>query len=389
MREPFRRTWAEIDLDAIEHNARQIKALLDPGCKMMAVVKADAYGHGDRQTAAVLKAAGADAFAVSAINEAISLRECGVKDPILVLGFTPLDFADKLVQYGITQTVYCPDYARSLSRALTALGASVKVHIKVDSGMGRLGFFGTDSAAEIAAVAALSGLDIEGIFTHFTSADDFSPEGIAYTHAQYQRFMGVIAELEERGVHFSLRHCCNSAGTVFYPQCHLDLVRPGLILYGHWPCAGDKIQLRRAMKLKSVVSMVKTLPAGSFVSYGNTYQTKAPTQVATIAVGYADGYPRQLSNRGWVGIGGRRARIIGRVCMDQMMVDVTGLGVSPGQEVVLFGDESDGVTVEDVAALCSTINYELLCILGRRVQRLYYRQGKMVEVLDYLLESEH
>ena len=369
----IKRTWAEIDLDAIEENYRAIRSLLGPQTKLMAVVKADAYGHGDAETAAALQTQGADWFAVSTLTEAISLREGGITRPILILGFTPVECAADLLHYQIAQTVFSLDYAQELEAALTGRPEKLAVHIKVDSGMSRLGFFGPGAVAEIAAACALPHLAEEGDSQR------------AHTRRQYQRFMAVVDALAARGVTFALRHCCNSAGTLNWPEYHLDMVRPGLILYGIAPCKNERISLRPAMRLKTVVTLVKTVAPGEYVSYGNTYETTRPTRIATLAIGYADGYQRALSAKGAAVIHGRRAPVLGRVCMDQLMVDVSQIpDVCRGDEAILFGTAEDGLTAAQVAATCGTIPYELTCILGRRVQRIYLRGGQVVDVLDYL-----
>ncbi|ERJ00999.1 alanine racemase [Bittarella massiliensis] len=381
----IKRTWAEIDLDAIEENYRAIRSLLGPQTKLMAVVKADAYGHGDAETAAALQSQGADWFAVSTLTEAISLREGGIHRPILILGFTPVECVGDLVRHRIAQTVFSLDYARELEQALAGGEERLDIHIKVDSGMSRLGFFGPQAVEEIAQVTALPHLRAEGIFTHFSVADEEGTAPEEHTRLQYRRFMEVVEALEGRGIAFPLRHCCNSAGTLNWPAFHLDMVRPGIILYGIAPCKNERIPLRPAMRLKTVVTLVKTVAPGEFVSYGNTYETQRPTRIATLAVGYADGYQRALSSKGSVVLHGQVAPVLGRVCMDQMMVDVSHIpGVCRGDEAILFGAEEDGLTAAQLAETCGTIPYELTCILGRRVQRIYLRGGQVVDVLDYI-----
>jgi len=384
----LKRTWAEIDLDALKQNYKNIRSLIAPATKIMAVVKADAYGHGDVRIAHVLERQGADWFAVSSISEAIRLRDSGVEKPILILGYTPISRAYQLHELQVTQTVYSPDYAQSLSDALQGVG-EIDIHIKVDSGMSRLGFFGEDAADQIAQAVSLPNLHADGIFTHFTCADEFDEDSIAFTKSQYEFFADVVQKLEQKGITFSLRHCCNSAATLCYPEFHMDMVRPGIIMYGIDPTGKSPIELTPVMRFKSVVGMVKQKGAGSVLSYGNTYTLQKDTTVATVPIGYADGYHRALSNKGYLCHAGVKLPIIGRICMDQLMVDATGADLKIGDELVVFGTKEDGVTASDLAALCDTIPYELICVLGKRVQRVYVQGGKVRHIVDYMVEENH
>ena len=389
----LKRTWAAIDLDAVRENYRAILDILAPGCRhAMAIVKADAYGHGAGPVSRALREAGADWFGVSNLDEALQIRKAGISQPILILGYTPAEEAARLSDFHIAQTVCNGEYGRELSRAAAAAGVKVRVHIKVDTGMSRLGFLCQReeelprAAEEAQAVCRLPGLVPEGIFTHFASADE--EEGEAFTRRQFALFQGVIAALEKKGIRFSLRHCCTSAATLLYPEMHLDMVRPGLILYGLFPAPwlAGRLPLRPVMELKTVVSMVKRVPAGAVVSYGRTYTAGQETALATVPIGYADGYPRSLSNRACMLIGGCRAPVVGRVCMDQCMLDVSGLPeVREGQTVTVFGRDGEAsLPVEEFAALSGTINYEAVCLIGKRVPRVFLSGGRPVGQLNYI-----
>ncbi len=389
----LRRTWAEIDLNALEHNFCEIRRQTELSADIAAVVKADAYGHGAKIIAPELQRLGVGWFAVSNLEEAQELRRAGVVLPVLILGYTPPEYAAELAKDKITQALLSADYAASLSREAERAGVTVSAHLKIDTGMSRVGFFfqsperdyGTiEKAAE---ACRLPGLDVNGIFMHFAVADA-GEDGRVFTNAQYQAFQTVILSLKEKGISFRWRHCDNSGAILCYQQMNLDLVRPGIILYGLLPDDGlaGILSLRPVMALRSVVALIKTIPAGSTVSYGRTYTAERPVTVATIPVGYADGYSRSLSSKGSVLIHGRRAPIIGRICMDQMMVDVTDIpNVKEGDTVTLVGrDGKDIITFEELARLVGTINYELVCSVSRRVPRVYLRDGAVASIEDYL-----
>ena len=392
MEEYIRRTWARIDLDAVTHNIRTIKAGLAPGVKLCAVVKADCYGHGYEHTAAEMAAAGADFFAVSNVAEALQLRRTDVREPILILGYTPPELAPLLSENGVSQAVFSLSYAKALSEAAVLSSVQVKTHIKVDTGMSRIGFPYRDpdsdgaSIEEIAAACRLPGLSPEGIFTHFSCAD--TADGEAFTRRQFSLFTGAAQALKARGVEFRLRHCANSAGILRYPETQLDMVRAGIILYGLAPSPFVPApELKPVMSLKTVISMVKTLPAGTPVSYGGTWVSDQERRIATVPIGYADGYPRSLSSKGGMLVNGMRAGVVGSVCMDQCMLDVTGVpDVREGQTVTVFG--ADGgrlLSVEQVAGAAGVIPYEIVCGLSRRVPRVYVRGGRLVHTTDYML----
>ena len=367
------RTWAEISLGNLEHNYRALRACA-PDSKFLGVVKANAYGHGAVPVARKLEELGADYLAVACLNEAMELRQAGIRMPILILGATPEELAGLVVDYDVTQTVFTPGLARALSQAAGVRGRRAKIHMKVDTGMSRLGLLDHDPAAaarEVEGLCALPNLEAEGIFTHFANADGDE----AYTMLQFTRFLDTLAELEETyGRKFEIRHCAASGAVLNYPCTHLDMVRPGVALYGHAPdpsCAGlDELDLRPAMTLKSRVAAVRDLPGDTPVSYGCTQRVgHNGGRVAVLPIGYADGLHVVLSGRGNVWLGGRRRPIIGRVCMDMCMVALEeGDQVKAGDEAEIFGAH---LPVEESAELAGTIQYELLCAVSARVPRVY------------------
>lgn len=392
MSEFLKRTWAQIDLDAIRHNYDVIRASLSPTVRMMAIVKADAYGHGAVYVARELQANGADWFGVSNLEEAIQLRNAGITQPILILSYTPPEEAARLAAFQVTQTVISREYAEQLNAAAVQAGVSLTVHIKLDTGMSRVGFFyhdtQTDAAVleDIQAVCHLPQLKAQGIFTHFASADE--QQGETATRHQFQLFGSAVQGLEERGITFELRHCCNSAATLLYPDMQLDMVRPGIILYGLAPSPWLKarLPLHPAMSLKTAISQVKTVPMDTSVSYGGTYTTDKGTTLATVPIGYADGYPRSLSNKARMLVQGTEAPLVGRVCMDQCMLDVTDIpDTCEGMVVTVFGSDGNReIPVEEFAALSGFINYESVCLIGKRVSRIFYLDGAMVGTQGYL-----
>lgn len=364
-----RSVWAQIDLMALEHNVRAVKGLLKPKTKFCAVVKADAYGHGAIEVARVALGAGADYLAVAILSEALELRSAGFTVPILVLGHTPDLQARQVVAHAIEQTIFSLEAARALSEAAVELGTIAKVHIKVDTGMTRVGVSPATVADFAATVAAMPGICIEGLFSHFATSDS---EDKTYVFKQLDCFEQVIRDLECRGIDIPLKHIANSAAVLELPQTQFDMVRAGIILYGLWPSNEVKktIELRPVMKFKALVILVKDVPAGVGVSYGCTYVTKRPSRIATLPVGYADGWTRLLAEKASILIRGQRASVIGRICMDQCMVDVTDIpDVQEGDEALLFGGEE--LPVDEIADYLGTINYEIVCMVGRRVPRIY------------------
>jgi len=369
-----KRTWAEISLGNLEHNYRALRALVPQGCRFLGVVKAGAYGHGAAEIAKRLEKLGAEYLAVACVDEAAQLRAVGIKTPILILGATAPEYAGELMDLDVTQTVFDRETAGAFSNAALAAGRRLKVHIKADTGMSRLGFLCDErhldaSAEAISAVCALPGLEAEGIFTHFSDADG-SEE---YTMRQFTRFLDLLGKLEERGVTFRLRHCANAAAVLTYPCTHLDMVRPGLALYGHYPdpaCVGlDGPGLRPLMTFRTRISALRDLDAGTCVSYGRTCTLGRDSHLAILPVGYADGFSRRLSNNGEVLIRGKRCPIVGRVCMDMCMADVTDVpDAAVGDVVTLWGED---LPVEEKADAVGTIQYELLCGVSERVPRVY------------------
>lgn len=388
----FRRTWAQVDLDALKHNFEVLRSIVPDSAEIMGIVKADAYGHGVEMISKTLCDLGVDRFGVSSVSEAEQLRSFGIKKPVLILGYTPCELAKELFENDITQAVYDLGYAKELSSAAEAAGVRIKAHIKLDVGMGRLGFLAKNDNCidEIKQVAALGGLDIKGIFTHFPSADRDGDDSGEITKKQAALFISRCNTLEKQGIHFETRHCCNSAGslTIGKGEAGLDCVREGITLYGLSPSPALKgaAKLCPVMSLKTVVSMVKTIEKGDTVSYGMTFTAQGKMKLASVCIGYADGYPRRLSSKGYMLIKGQKAPIVGRVCMDQLMLDVTGIdGVKIGDEVTVFGKSGDAeLSVDEVAAAADTINYELICILGKRVPRVFLKDGKVLSVTDYI-----
>ena len=387
----LKRTWRVVDLDAIEHNFQVIRDSLPEDCKMMAVVKADAYGHGDIAVARTCGKLGVDWFAVSNIEEAISLRRQGIGHPILVLGFTPPELVCELSHYHITQALISLDYACSLQEFACQFAVTVDVHIKADTGMSRLGFAAshgefTQALEELKEVAAMSQLHIGGIFTHFPCSDEGSPESIAFVEEQIVSFRAFCAAIEKMGIPLPLKHCCNSAGILNYRHAAMDMVRPGCIRYGfgQGDDLGNRMDLWPAMELYTTVAMVKTVPAGTQVGYGRTFTAPKEMKIASCTIGYADGYSRHLSNKGYMLIHGKKAPIVGRVCMDQLMLDVTDIPqVKQGDVVTVFGP-SDGayLSAEEVSAMAGTIPNDFLSEISKRVPRIYKKNGSEFAVND-------
>ena len=392
MEQFLKRTWAEIDLDKIEKNYEICRSMLRDEVKMMAVIKADGYGHGAVAYAKVFSEKGCEWFAVSNIEEALQIREAGIDTPILILGFTPASYAGVLALNHISQAVFDLEYARNLSRCAVEQGVQVNIHIKVDTGMSRIGFLYQDSendAAridEMAEACRMEGLYPQGIFQHFAVADS-GESGAVYTRLQYDLFLDAIRRLEKRGIGFEYYHCCNSAGASEYRDLQLNMARLGIVIYGLTSSGAVKEQwgIEPVMQVKSVVAMVKKIEAGTTVSYGRTFTAPQDMEVATIPVGYADGYTRRLSGNGArMIIGGVYVPIIGTICMDMCMVDVTGLQVKAGDEVTLIGKVGDKeITVDEIAEKSGTINYEITCDISKRVPRVYKRGGKTVSVQKF------
>ena len=369
-----KRTWAEISLPNVRHNYAAIRASLPEGCRFLGVVKADAYGHGSLAVAKLLQEEGAEYLAVSCLDEALELREGGVTMPILILGHTPREFTAALIDNDITQTVSSLAKAQEYSAEAVALGRKLRIHVKLDTGMSRLGFLCAGGYFEggvenVLRSIALPGLETEGVYTHFAVSDEPGEESEAYTRAQFRLFSDVIDRVEQRsGFRFPIRHCANSGAVLNYPEMALDMVRPGLLLYGY----GDerkKLGLRPCMRLVTTVSTIKYFEPGTFVSYGRRFVTERRTRMGVLAIGYADGLPRILSNRCSFAAGEGFAPQCGSICMDMCMVDLTDRPeVRVGSEVEIFGERSDLNLLSETAG---TIPYELLCAINKRVPRVY------------------
>jgi alanine racemase len=381
-------TWAEVDLDAIARNARGLKECVGEETELMAVVKANAYGHGAVPVARTALENGATRLAVNRALEGVELRQAGITAPVLILGYSLPSEAETVVRWDLTPTVTTVEGALALSSMSDRQGKVTSIHVKVDTGMGRFGLLPDEAVAFVRRIARLPGLKLAGLFTHFALADSADK---TYTRRQFGLYMRLVEQLEGAGFAIPLKHVANSAATLDLPEMHLDMVRCGIALYGLRPSdeVEPAIPLKPAMVLKSRVARVRTLPPGSSISYGCTYTTTRPTPVALVPVGYGDGYHRILSNKGSVLIGGKRAPIVGRVCMDQFVVDVTDIeGVRQDDEVVVFGRQGEEeISAEEVAALAGTINYEVVTGILPRVTRVYLKGGQVVGVKPLVEEG--
>lgn len=384
-----RETFLEINLDNIEHNFNEIKRIVNDKTIIMPVIKANAYGHGSVVLAKKYLQIGAARFAVSILDEAIELRRENINVPILMLNYTSPTRYEEVLLYDLIQTIYKYEDAKKLSQKAMGLGKTAKIHIKIDTGMGRLGFLSTDeSIDEILKISTLPNISIEGIFTHFAKADE---KDKTETIEQFNKFMHMVNQLEQRGLSIELKHVSNSAAIIDISEYNLDLARPGIILYGLYPSDEvnkNRINLRPAMTLKSIISNIKNVPTNTGISYGHKFITKKPSKIATVPIGYADGYTRLLSNKGKVFVNGQLANVVGNICMDQLMIDVTEIqNVNIGDEVVLFGDKEEGYPhVDEIAKSIGTINYEITCMINRRVPRVYIENGKIIEIVEYLTD---
>ncbi|HHY47829.1 MAG TPA: alanine racemase [Firmicutes bacterium] len=372
-----RPTRVDVDLSAIAHNVREIRRLVGPSREIMAVVKADAYGHGAEQVSCVALNSGATWLGVALVEEGIALRKSGILAPILVLSACFRQHARRAVRYGLATTVTSFEFAEAISLAATQESRKAKVHIKVDTGMGRLGITPQEALGFIRRVERLPNVEIEGIFTHLATADDDDP---SFAMAQIRQFADVVRVLESNGISIPYKHVANSAALLRFPESYFNMVRPGIIIYGLSPFGFKsgppdvhaKLNLRSALSFHTNVVFSKRVPAGFGISYGRTYVTPGETFIATIPVGYADGYMRALSNKAQVLIRGQRFPVVGRICMDQCMVDTGGTYVEPGEEVVIIGKQgTEEITADEVAAWAGTIGYEVTCAISKRVPRFY------------------
>lgn len=382
--------WVEVNLDNLASNIRNIRKLLKPGTEYISVVKADAYGHGAVEVAKICMECGIKWMAVAMLDEALELRSAGIKGGVLILGYTPAIMADTIVKNDISQTCYSYELAKALSDAGVRLGRMAKIHIAVDTGMGRIGFQPSEEDALIVKrISELPNLKIEGIFTHFAVADE---KDKVYTHEQFGKYNRFLSMLDSMKVDVGLKHVGNSAEIVDLPDFNLDAVRPGIIQYGLYPSEEvmkSKIDLKPVMSVKANVIHVKEVEKGTSISYGRKYITTARSKIVTLPIGYADGYTRMLFGKAKVIINGKYAPVVGAICMDQCMVDATSVGdVKVGDEVVIMG--SDGnltISAEDIASSIGTINYEVVCMFSKRVPRVYIKDGKVYRVKNYLLDN--
>ncbi len=393
MQVQYRATRAEINLDHLIENYKAFRHALPEGMRLLACVKADAYGHGAVEVARALEQAGADYLSVAFLDEAIQLRRAGIQVPVLVLGYTPPEGIQAAWEHRVTVTVFSPEVLEAIRRLPEAsLERPLKVHVKIDSGMGRLGLLPGDGAVSfIEEAAALPQAEVEGMFTHFSKADE---EDKSYTQVQYRRFAGVVAAMEQKGIRLPILHTGNSATAIDMPELSFNMVRIGISLYGLYPSDEvnrQRVALRPVMSLKTNISLVKKLPPHWGVSYGARYVTEAEEMIATLPIGYADGYSRMLSGKAEVLIRGRRVPVAGTICMDQCMVSLKSFGkeaeeIGGSEEVVLIGSQSgSSITADELASWLGTINYEVVCMIAGRVPRLYVRGGNHVRLVNSLL----
>ncbi|TCO73156.1 alanine racemase [Marinisporobacter balticus] len=385
-----RPVWAEINLDYLAHNIKEIRKIVRKESLVTAVIKADGYGHGAVEIAEILLGNGANRLAVATLSEALELRSVYREVPILILGYTPEYNAEEIIKNKITQTIYSLEQAQKFSEMAQALNQDVTFHIKIDTGMRRIGFQPNEETVKIIKeIYNLSNVKLEGIFTHFAVADEIDK---TFTGKQYEKFISVVHMLEEERISIPIKHVSNSAATMDLQEMNLDMVRVGIILYGLYPSDEVKkntIDLKPVLSLKVKISHVKTLPEGIGISYGLKYTTNKPSKIATIPIGYADGYTRMLSGKAEALVGEEKVAIVGRICMDQCMIDVTNIeDVNVGDEVILIGsDGKNTITVDDVAKKLDTINYEIVCMLGKRIPRVYIQNNKVIKINDNIMKS--
>lgn len=380
----YQRVWAEINLDNIAQNIKEIRQKISKGAKIMSIVKADAYGHGAVEISKVLLYNGSDSLGVAISDEGVRLRQNNIHVPILVLGYTPDLKLEDVIINNLTQTVFTFEMAKYLSQIAVRLNIVANIHIKIDTGMGRLGFKPDQNTLHIIIqISKLQNIKITGIYTHFATSD---MDDMTFTYEQYDKFKGFINLLEKNNIKIPCIHATNSGGIIDSRKFDFDLVRPGIILYGLYPSQrqiNDSIKLKPAMSLKTRISFIKEMEENTSISYGRTFFTKRKSIIATIPVGYADGYSRNMSNKGRVIIGGQYANILGNVCMDQFMVDITDIeNVKQNDEVVLIGKQGDKeITIDEIADIEKTINYEIVCSIGKRVPRVYIKNNNFVKTV--------
>ncbi|ANE47065.1 alanine racemase [Paenibacillus swuensis] len=394
----YRPTRAEIDLNALEHNLNEFRNRLPAGQKIMATVKANAYGHGAVGIAKAAVRWGVDYLSVAFLDEAIQLRQAGIASPILVLGHTPAEGIQAAIDHDITLNVYTNDVLEAAECCYASkekgTGQPLRIHVKVDTGMGRIGILAEDAVPFIQKAMGMPGVRVEGVFTHFACADEAD---LSYTHMQYQRFQKVLDTFEAQGVSFPLIHTGNSAAAIQVPEWSYSMVRLGISMYGLYPSdevPADWVDLKPVMRIVSRLSNVKTLPPGEGISYGVRYYTQTQERIGTVPIGYADGYSRMLTGKAEALVRGQRVPVVGTICMDQCMLNLTilpeeGMDVGIGEEVVLMGRQGDLViSAEDIAAHLGTINYEVTCMVAHRIPRVYLREGRPEEVVHALMPVE-
>lgn len=388
MEKILRPVWAEIDLDALAYNMRNIKSLAGDK-EVIAVVKADCYGHGSVDTAPVLLENGASRLAVAVLTEGIELRNAGITAPIMILGYTPEYLGEELIKYDIEQTVYSLEYAQNLSQTAVLLNKKAKIHIALDTGMGRIGFMPNEkSLKEVSEICSLPGLNVIGMFTHFSTADEKNKD---YTNQQFDKYIKFTEGLSQLGIKIPLKHVSNSGAIMDMPETFkdLDAVRAGIILYGYYPSdevKKENLSLKPALTIKAKVAHVKEMDEDMYISYGRTFKTDRKSIIATIPIGYADGYSRLLMPGAKVIVNGKFAPVVGRICMDQCMIDVTDAGeVKTGDEVIILGESGNlKINADDYAKILGTINYEILCMFKHRIPKVYLKNNKPVIVRNYI-----
>lgn len=389
----LKRSWADISLDNLNHNYHALRANIPSGCRFLGVVKADAYGHGAVPVSRHLIELGAEFLAVSNIEEAAQLRYAGIGGPILILGYTPPEYAQDLAKMGLRQEIHSLAYAEALNERLKGLNRKLTVHIKLDTGMSRLGFFAYDheeTLDELKKVSKMENLRIEGIFMHFPVADSIDGADANFTHTQFERFTAMLSALEGIGIRPEIRHCCNSGASILYPEYALDMIRPGIATYGIHPSGDlrDKIDLKPVMSLRSTIFQIRDYPQNITVGYGRTYTTSAETEkIAVVGIGYADGLCRSFSNNISFLLHGKRVPQVGRICMDMCMIDISRVpDAKVGDVVTVFGSDGDDVIeVDAMAGRLNTIAYELLCGINKRIPRIYLDGEKQTEILQYIV----
>ena len=384
----LKRTWADVDLDALAYNYYAIKSHIPAGTKFLGVMKADAYGHGAVPVSHALVELGADYLAVSNLEEAVQLRRGGIRAPILILGYTPPMYAENMIYLDLTQEIHSLEYARELNDALNGTNFLLNTHLKLDTGMTRIGFTAYDDEAaleDMVLAARMPHLHVEGAFMHFCVADSKDPENVAFTRLQHERFVQALDFLQTRGIRPEIRHCCSSGATLLYPEYAMDMVRPGVMTYGICP-SGDArgiLDLKPMLSLYTTVSQIRDIPAGTDVSYGRTYTTPSDRRIAVLSIGYADGLLRSLSGKAQFLLRGRLVPVVGRICMDMCMVDVTGVPEAQvGDEVTIIGPDRP---CDILAEQLGTISYEVLCGINKRIPRIYLQNGKASEILQYIV----